>query len=177
MQDSELEKLKFPIGRNSKIHVYGSEAVARCIKEIEELPAALVERVSALTDNQLNKLYRPGGWSARQVIHHLSDSHMNAYIRFKWAQTEERPLIKAYYEDRWAELPDSREGNIVPSLRLLEAVHAKWVAVLKGMDETAFRKSFIHPDGNREIFLFDSVNTYSWHGRHHLAHIELALAS
>jgi hypothetical protein len=176
MQDAELEKLRYPLGRRVPVTRYDGESVARCIQEIEMLPAKLAGKVSGLSDADLDKRYRPGGWTVRQVVHHLCDSHMNAYIRFKWAQTEDRPLIKAYDEKLWAELPDGRTGGIESSLRLLETLHAKWIVMLKGMDETAFHKSYIHPDGNKLVYLFDCVEIYAWHGRQHLAHIGLALA-
>jgi hypothetical protein len=151
--------------------------VDACIREIEEFPARLRAKVERLSEAQLEKTYRPGGWTVRQVAYHLNDSHTHIYIRFKWALTEDKPLIKAYFEDRWAELPDSKHGPIELPLRGLEAIHARWAALMRSMDDAAFRKSFLHPETGLENFLFDRVASYVWHGRHHLAHIDLALAS
>jgi hypothetical protein len=175
MSPAEMEALRFPIGEHVMVERFDPQAVATAIREIEAFPALLRAKVGKLPDSDLEKNYRPDGWTIRQVVHHLNDSHTHSYIRFKWALTEDRPLIKAYYEDRWAELADSKSAGIEVSLTGLEAIHSRWVALLRIMDENAFRKSFLHPETGMEYFLFDRAACYAWHCRHHFAHIELAL--
>jgi hypothetical protein len=175
MENTDLERLRFPIGKHAIVDHFDRGAVDAGIREIEEYPARLRAKVERLSRADLARTYRPGGWTVRQVVHHLQDSHTHCYIRFKWALTEDKPLIKAYYEDRWAELADNREGDLELPLRGLEAIHAQWAALMRTMDEAAFRKSFIHPETGLENVLFDRLLSYGWHGRHHLAHIDLAL--
>ena len=125
-----------------------------------------------MSDAQLNTPYRPEGWTVRQLVHHISDSHHNSYIRFKWALTEDTPTIKAYNEKAWAELFDTRTAPIQLSLDHLSAVHAKLVYLLKGLSEPQLQRSFIHPDGNQETTLKENIARYAWHSNHHFAHIE-----
>jgi hypothetical protein len=146
--------------------------VGRWIDEIEHLPLRLRTVVEDLPEKTLNTSYRPGGWTIRQVIHHLPDSHMNAYIRFRWALTEEKPKIKAYHEPRWAELPDAKSGHTEISLILLEALHIRWTMLLRSLNVEDLHRSFIHPESNTEIRLDQSIGSYAWHGNHHLAQIE-----
>jgi hypothetical protein len=164
------EELRYPIGRfHPPAHVSG-EQVRAWIDDIERLPAALRAAVERLTPGQLDTPYRPGGWTVRQVVHHVVDSHLNSFIRFKWALTESRPTIKAYFEDRWAELPDYSDTPIETSLRLLEALHERWVFLLRGLDADDLQREFVHPDSG-PVRLDMNVGIYAWHGRHHLAHI------
>ncbi len=163
--------LRYPIGPFEAPHEVTAERVAAWIAEIERLPGDLRDRVADLTDDQLDTPYRPGGWTVRQVIHHLADSHLNSYIRFKWALTEDRPTIKAYWEDRWAELADYRETPIAVSLDLLASLHLRWCALLRSLTQDDLRREFVHPDSG-PVSLGTSVANYAWHGRHHLAHIE-----
>ncbi|MCL4152104.1 UNVERIFIED_CONTAM: hypothetical protein GTU68_012346 [Idotea baltica] len=128
--------------------------------------------VSDLNDTQLDTLYRSGGWTVRQVIHHLSDSHQNSYIRFKWALTEVKPVIKTYYEDRWAELRDSKSAPILLSLASIKALHQKWVYFLKGLTANELQHTFVHPETNKEISLAENIGIYAWHSVHHYAHID-----
>ena len=139
------------------------------IQEIEELPRLLREAVQDLNNEQLDTPYRVGGWTVRQVVHHLSDSHMNAYIRFRLALTEDHPIIKPYEEARWAELPDYTLP-IEISLSLLEALHQRWTTLLHSLSPSDRNKTFIHPDSG-EVSLGENIGIYAWHGRHHLAHI------
>lgn len=175
MEDAEMERLKFPVGRQPRAVEFVRTEIDGGIGEIAAFPALLRKRAEGLSDAQLERRYRPGGWTARQVIHHVADSHINSYTRFKLALTEDRPTIKPYFEDRWAELPDGKSGNIGVSLAILEGIHARWTSLLRSLDEAAFRRRFFHPESQREIPLFESVGVYAWHGRHHLAHVELAL--
>lgn len=175
MDNLDLQTLRFPIGTHHLVTRFDRTAVNVCITEIEKSPARLRARVTGLSEADLEKRYRPEGWTVRQVVYHLADSHTHIYIRFKWALTEEKPLIKPYQEDRWAELPDSLSGNIEIPLRGLESIHARWASLMRTMDDAAFGKAFIHPETGLENLLFDRVASYVWHGRHHLAHIDLAL--
>jgi len=173
----DLQTLKYPIGKFVKPSRITLETIGRWIDEIEHLPHQVRVTVQDLTETELNATYRPGGWTIRQVIHHLPDSHMNSYIRFRWALTEENPTIKAYYEDRWAELEDAKTGNIKISLILLEAVHLRWSLLLRSLNQKQLHRSFIHPDTKATIRLDENIGVYAWHGKHHLAHIQNCLNS
>ena len=174
MDQNELNKLRYPIGKYKAPDVITKEIVDGWIKTIAEHPSRLRQLVNGLSDEQLDTPYRPGGWTIRQVVHHLPDSHVNSYVRFKWTLTEEKPTIKAYHEDRWAELMDSI-GPIDTALNLLDAIHTKWVIVLKGLDHNDLKKSFIHPESGRETLLEWNIGMYAWHCDHHYAHIEKVL--
>lgn len=165
------EKLRYPIGKATIPTIINKDQILHWIETIEAFPAKLEQLVSNLSQVQLDTPYRAHGWTIRQVIHHCYDSHHNSYIRFKWALTEENPVIKAYYEDRWAELFDTREAPIQLSLDSIKALHAKWVYLLKGLSEKELAKEFIHPDGNEHVSLAKNVGLYAWHCNHHYAHI------
>ena len=169
MQD--LTDIQYPIGRFEPLTLVDNAHVVEWIADIESLPGDLRRVVSSLTDNQLDTPYRQGGWTARQVVHHLADSHLNSYVRFKWALTEERPVIKAYWEDRWAELPDYRDTPIEVSLGLLESLHSRWCVLLRSLSDDDLQREFVHPESG-PVALALSIANYAWHGRHHLAHIE-----
>lgn len=171
MEDNSLEKLKYPIGTFVVPDEIGKGQLTDWIARLEALPAALEDLVRDLSDAQLNTPYRPGGWTVRQVLHHIADSHHNSYIRFKWALTEDRPLIKAYDEKAWASLFDSRTAPIALSLDHLKAVHAKLVYLLKGLDANQLERTFIHPESKAESSLAENVGRYAWHGSHHFTHI------
>ena len=166
----ETPDLRYPIGQFSPPELVTQDRVACWIDDIGALPADLRRIVNPLTDDQLDTPYRPDGWTVRQVVHHLPDSHMNCFVRFKWALTEHRPLIKAYDENSWAALPDC-DAPIVHSLDLLEALHGRWVDLLRGLDRSQLRREFVHPESG-PVTLAVSIGSYAWHGRHHLAHIE-----
>lgn len=170
-----MEKLKYPIGKPEIPNNISSEDLATWIETLEYFPEKLNKLVSNLSEKQLDTTYREEGWTIRQVIHHCADSHHNSYTRFKWALTEDKPVIKAYFEDRWAELFDSKKAPIQLSLDVLKALHAKWVYFLKGLTEEDLNKSFIHPDGNEEVSLKENIGIYAWHCNHHYAHIEQLL--
>ena len=145
------------------------ERRAEFITVIEKAPATLRKVVADLSDDQLDTRYR--NWTIRQIVHHLPDSHVNSYIRFKWALTEEQPTIKAYYEDRWVALEDSRAGDIQAPLALLEGLHARWVLLLRSMTEPQFSRCFIHPEAGKSVSLDAALCYYAWHCRHHTAQI------
>ena len=140
------------------------------IAVLEAAPDKLRAAVAGLGDAQLDTPYRDGGWTPRQVVHHLPDSHLNSYIRCKWALTEDAPTIKAYLEDRWAELPDTRETPVAVSLDLLSAPHRRWTTLLRAMTEADFARTFVHPENGVQT-LAESLACYAWHGEHHTAQI------
>lgn len=163
--------MRYPIGKFTFEGEVSQAQRASWIRDIEELPAKLREAVQGLSEDQLDLPYRDGGWTIRQVVHHVADSHMNSYIRFKLALTEENPAIKPYYEDRWANLQDSLTGDIEPSLSLLEALHKRWVIVLNSMSESDYERTFYHPESKKTSRLDYTLGIYAWHGKHHTAHI------
>jgi uncharacterized damage-inducible protein DinB len=165
-----MEKLQYPIGRFSHEGEITPEQRELWINEITEVPRKLRLAVKGLSESELNTPYRPGGWTIRQVVHHLADSHMNSYIRFKLALTEELPTIKPYEEARWAELSDSANMPIEVSLQLLESLHLRWVNVLRSIPPEDFNRSFIHPESGVTP-LARNLGIYAWHGNHHIAHI------
>lgn len=161
---------RYPIGRFDPRPEITEKGRAALIGQIAEAPALLREAVRGLTDSQLDTPYREGGWTVRQVVHHLPDSHLNAYIRFKLAVTEERPTIKPYREELWAELSESKNGPIEMSLVLLEALHRRWVMFLESMTPDDFSRTLNHPESG--VMSLDLVlQLYAWHGRHHVAHV------
>lgn len=141
------------------------------IGEIAAAPAQLRSAVDGLSAAQLDTPYRTGGWTVRQVVHHLPDSHLNAYTRIKLALTEEEPTIKPYEEARWAELPDARTGPVEPSLALLASLHQRWLLLLRQLRPADFERRFRHPEHGRIFGLDETIALYAWHGRHHVAHI------
>jgi uncharacterized damage-inducible protein DinB len=147
----------------------GPQRRGELIAVIEAAPAALRDAVAGLSNDQLNTRYR--NWTIRQIVHHVADSHVNSYVRFKWALTEERPTIKAYDEGLWAALEDSRAGDVRAPLALLEGLHARWVQLLRSMTEGQFARSFVHPETGQTVSLSAALCYYAWHGRHHTAQV------
>jgi uncharacterized damage-inducible protein DinB len=166
-----MDELRFPIGLFTRDGDITQEELQQWVGDIELMPVRLREAVAGLTDEQLDTPYRPGGWTIRQVVHHLADSHMNSYTRFKLALTEEEPTIKPYYEDRFAELTDGRTAPIDLSLTLLDALHSRWTILLKSLQREQLSRSFIHPESGGSIRLDWNIGNYAWHGNHHIAHI------
>ncbi len=171
MTPEELEQLKYPIGKPQIPEKITASHLLEWFDILEKFPQRLQQLVANLSNEQLDTPYRPEGWTVRQVVHHLADSHHNSYTRFKWALTEDKPLIKAYDEGRWAELHDSKSAPILLSLNVLTALHAKWVYFLKGLPPQELKRTFIHPDGHEEVSLAENVGIYAWHCVHHFAHI------
>ncbi len=165
-----MEDLSYPIGRFKPESQLSNQKRAECIQEIEAAPAALREAVKGLSREQLDTPYRPAGWTVRQVAHHLPDSHMNAYIRFRLALTESQPTIKPYQQPLWADLPDATTADVEMSLTLLDGLHKRWVALLKAMRPEDFKRTFNHPESGVNT-LENILQMYAWHGRHHVAHI------
>jgi DinB superfamily len=172
MTNNGLEILKYPIGKFDCPEHISKAHIENWISILEQFPERLEMLVKNLTDKQLDTPYRPEGWTVRQTIHHLSDSHHHSYTRFKWALTEDKPVIKAYHEDIWAELVDSKSAPIEMSLQHLKAIHFKLVYLLKGLSETDFDKVFIHPETKKDVSLKRNLGMYAWHSNHHYAHIE-----
>lgn len=166
-----LEKIQFPIGRFNLPEVITEQIRSEWISAIASLPLKLNNEVGQLSDNELELKYRSGGWTIRQIVHHCADSHMNSFIRFKLALTEDKPVIKPYFEDRWAELSDTKKMPIESSLKLIDAIHQRWAYLLEDMSEVQFARTFVHPEHGKTFRLDEMLGFYAWHGNHHLAHI------
>ena len=162
---------RYPIGRFQAPESISPQDRTRYIESIGSAPARLRAAVRGLSDAQLDTPYRAGGWTVRQVVHHVPESHMNAYIRFKLALTEMDPVIKPYDEDAWAKLNDIPAAPIEASLSLLEHLHLRWVVLLRGMSETAWKRRYIHPEYGKAVPLDEVLANYAWHGDHHIAHV------
>ena len=167
--------LAYPIGRFEKLSRIDAAARESVVRDLEEAPAILRTAVAGLVEAQLDTPYRPGGWTLRQVVHHLPDSHVNAYVRFKLALTAPEPTILPFDEALWAELPDASSGPIDLSLDLLASIHARWLACIRGLPAAAFGRTFRHPDLG-VMSLDEQLALYAWHGRHHTAHITSLVA-
>jgi hypothetical protein len=162
--------LRYPIGQFSFSGTLSPADRSALIDQIAATPEKLRAAIRGLTDEQLDTPYRPDGWTVRQVVHHVPESHLNSYIRFKLAITEDKPTIKPYFEDRWAQLEDALVSPIEPSLDLLDALHQRWVWFLRSLKDEDFDRTFQHPELGL-VSLNKNVALYAWHGRHHVAHI------
>lgn len=161
---------RYPIGRYRPPTTIGAAERQAWIEDIERLPSELRSAVADLDEEQLSTPYRPDGWTVRQIVHHLPDSHLNSYGRFRLALTEENPMVKTYAEADWAELPDAKSAPIELSLTLLDCLHRRWVLLLRALDEQQFQRTFRHPELG-QLTLAWNLGLYAWHGRHHVAHI------
>lgn len=161
---------RYPIGKFTPQETYTSQDIQECIARIESLPSRLEAAVRGLTDQQLDTPYRDGGWTVRQVLHHLPDSHLNSYIRIKWTITESTPLIKAYDEKAWALTPETKLPPEM-SINFLKALHVKWTTLMKLLTPEDLHKTFIHPESKQHVPLDRLIHLYAWHGDHHLGHI------
>ena len=173
-QSTDIETLRYPIGKLNVPKNVSKEQISEWIKTIESFPSQVRELTENLSADELDWKYRPEGWTIRQVVHHVADSHVNSIVRFKLALTEDVPTIKPYLEDKWAELEDSK-APISISLSLLEGLHARWTILLKSMNEDDFKTKLFHPEQGRELSLTFMLGLYAWHCNHHLAHIRQAL--
>jgi hypothetical protein len=169
------DQLRYPIGKFSPKDTYSAEEIAANIQRIESVPSKIEAVFKSLSPRQLETAYRDGGWTARQVLHHLSDSHLNAYIRIKWTLTEDTPTIKAYDEKRWADTPEISEDPTI-SIQLLKALHVKLTALLKKIRPEDMSKQFLHPDTKKHVSIERMIATYAWHGEHHLGHLNIIAA-
>jgi DinB superfamily len=169
----ELNPLQYPVGKYFPETPITQQHLTQWIKTMGEFPAVLRATLKNYSAADLQKNYRPGGWMVLQVVHHLADSHLNSYTRFKLGITEENPVIKPYREDLWAELPDGKNPDISVSLNILDAVHARLTMVLKNMTEADWKRNVHHPEHKKDMTLAYLLGLYDWHCRHHLGHIKL----
>ena len=165
-----MDALRYPIGKFSMEGEITPERRREWIEQIAAAPSQLRAALSGLSDEQLATPYRPGGWTLRQLAHHVPDSHMNSYVRYRLALTEEEPVIKPYEEARWAELDDARTAPIELSLALLDSLHARWVLLLRSLSDAEWKRTFRHPELGL-MTLEKNLALYAWHGRHHVAHV------
>ena len=165
-----MEDIRYPIGKFTAQENYTEEEIKNFIQRIEDLPAKLEDAIQNLNDEQLDTPYREGGWTVRQVVHHVADSHSHAYIRTKWTLTESEPVIKAYLEKLWAETSETNSPPLI-SISILKALHTKWVILLKSISAPDRERFFVHPESKKKITINTLIGTYAWHGEHHLAHI------
>jgi hypothetical protein len=175
MTTSELEQLKYPEGKIQWETDYTPEVLNALIEKIEAQPGKLYQTVHALSLEQLKYSYRPGGWNVQQIIHHIADSSLNAYIRTKLTLTEDRPVIKPYNENKWADLFDSEHADFLVSVHMLDTIHKRWVVLLKSLNANDFDREYFHPEMDRNVSLKHLVSIYAWHGDHHIAQIKVAL--
>jgi hypothetical protein len=166
-----IERLKYPLGKAEIPENISESDVKKWIGILDAFPQKMRYITENLSGEQLDTPYRPNGWTIRQVVHHVVDSHSHSYIRFKWALTEEKPLIKAYREELWAELHDY-DAPIELSLKALESLHAKLVYLLNGLSQKDLKRTFLHPENQKEVALDKNIGIYAWHSQHHFAHIE-----
>jgi len=162
--------LRYPIGEFKFEAPLTDEQRKTCLDTIERTPAGMRAAVAGLAEDQLDTPYRPEGWTVRQVVHHVPESHLNSYLRFKLAITENEPTIKPYFEDRWAQLDDAREAPIELSLDLLDALHRRWIWFLRSLKPEDYQRTFRHPELGI-VSLDKNIALYAWHGQHHVAHI------
>lgn len=170
------ESLRYPVGKFQPKDSYTLPEIQQFIAAIEAAPEKISQAFQKLTAKQLDTPYREGGWTARQVLHHLADSHMHAYIRFKWTLTENSPTIKAYNEKLWAETYEIAQDPAL-SVNLLKALHTKWITLLRCLKPADFEKYFVHPETGKQVRLDRLAATYAWHGEHHLGHLKIILDS
>jgi len=166
-----IERLQYPVGKFITPETISNDKLQEWITILEMFPAQLRDMVSEMSNTQLDTPYRPEGWTVRQVVHHVADSHHHSYIRFKWALTEDNPTIKPYLQDKWAAQPDLVGMPVEWSLRHIEAIHYKLVRMLKAITDEDLNRTFVHPDGNAVSSLRENVGRYAWHSMHHFMHI------
>ena len=169
--ENDLERLKYPVGRYEKPEQNMPGLQRESLNVLRQLPMWMDACIENLDEAQLYVPYRPGGWTIAQVVHHVADSHMNAYIRLKLAMTEDNPTVKPYDEKAWAELPDNNSVPVNISVTMLHAMHRRMVALLEAMTPQDFERTYYHPEHKRDFPIWEMVAMYAWHSRHHTAHI------
>jgi uncharacterized damage-inducible protein DinB len=165
-----MSDVRYPIGPWSRDAAFTPEKRRDWTRQIADLPKNLHAAVDGLSDEQLDTPYRPGGWTVRQTVHHIADSHLNAYVRFRLTLTEDEPTIRPYDQDSWAQLSDSVRAPVTPSLRMVDGLHDRWCALLESLSDADFGRRLRHPEAG-VLTLTELLSLYSWHGRHHVAHI------
>lgn len=175
MEEIQLQTLKYPIGKFKAQTDVSETDIESWIADVRNFPLALEEALSRVGVNAERWSYRPQGWTIRQVVHHLADSHINGMNRFKWTLTEEAPKLMGYKEDFWVDLPDVQSTPLDVSLNVLKGIHVRWANLMSGMKRTDFDREFHHLDAGVNYSLLHYLQLYAWHGKHHLAHIEQAL--
>lgn len=171
----DIEKLRFPIGKYVPNKNPDQETIRKWIQEIGAFPSSIIELTKDLSIEQLNWKYRPNGWKVKQVVHHCADSHMNAFIRFKLALTEKKPIIKPYFEADWAELIDSLDDDIENSINILLSLHKKWATLINSLSEEQLLLTYTHPEHGETFNLNETIGNYAWHSNHHLEHVRLGI--
>lgn len=171
-----MEHLQYPIGKFEYGKSYSMSEIRENIAYLKAFPAILSEKVAHLSNEMLDTSYRPNGWTARQVVHHLADSHVNAYIRSKLLLTEENPVINPYQEQKWAEMEDAKHLPIAVSLQILEGLHIRWTLALDNVPDSDFSRTYTHPQYGHIFELGEVMALYAWHCKHHLGHISLVLS-
>ena len=177
MTEEELYALKYPIGEFECPENITPEILNAWIECIASFPSTICGLTENLSNEEKAWVYRPGGWSVKQLVHHCADSHMNSLTRFKWTLTEDLPTIKAYDENRWITLSDAKNDDLEASLQLISGLHTRWVHLLKSLSEKELDRCFVHPENGKTFSLKETVGNYAWHCEQHLAHIRQALAA
>lgn len=167
-----MDSIRYPIGRFEPKKTYSRRQTGDNIARLAELPSRLEKAVFYLSEQQLETQYREDGWTIRQVVHHIIDSHTNGYVRTKWLLTENEPVIKTYDQDKWASLYDSEHAPLILSFDFIRGVHGRWVYLLNGLNDEDFKRVFIHPEKDKRQSLAEVVALYAWHGAHHLAQVQ-----
>ncbi len=170
-----MQNLRYPIGNFKSTELFTGGDIMKWTEDIKAFPEKLKTLVQDLRLDQLRWTYRPGGWTIQQVVHHCADSHMNSFIRFKLALTEDAPTIKPYLEHLWAEMPDANYTDINTSLGILDGLHKRWGILLDNLGTQELKKVFIHPEHGKRFTIIDAMDLYAWHCNHHLAHVEQAI--
>lgn len=171
MPDSAAEDLRYPVGPYRPPAEVRRSDLDAWIAELDALPRHLRDTVAGLNDAQLDTPYRPGGWTVRQIVHHLADGHLNVYTRYRLALTEQTPTVKSFDVDAWAELPDAKSGPVEPSLALIEGLHGRWTRLLRSLSDADLERSYQHPEDEEPAALGRTLGYFAWHSRHHVAQI------
>ncbi len=175
MDKTALELKKYPIGKFERPETIHNELFQKWLASFSSLPERLEKVLENITADRLLLQYRPDSWTVQQIVHHIADSHVNGYIRLKWALTEDNPTIKAYHEKAWSGLADVREVDVKVSVELLKNLHHRWVTLVQSLNTAELKRTFYHPDNKVHVSVAEQTGLYAWHGEHHLAHIETAL--
>ena len=175
MDEATLERLRFPIGKFQWVDGLSDDEIQLYTQQIRNFPTQLEGQIQSLQPEDFQKPYRPGGWKIGQLIHHLADSHIHVYVRFKLALTQDTPAILDYDQDRWAEMPDAIGQEVESSMSILKGIHHRWADLIETLDSKQFERQYFHPTRNKHYPLGTVLALYAWHGLHHLAHIQNAL--